>query len=210
MSEEKLKEIEITAKRKRGKVRLPSNIKAMEASRTVRPNLESEIYVQYRFRKDNLKLPISFAWFKAVFRKEFKSAGEVVPTNSKIQGFLKRRGISLLSVRDTKSKTVEQRIDKVRDQLCRYDEHQRRPSYNVPIPDAKFGRVPPNLHFAMDEFCLQMSVESRRSYGDRGSDENHVKSLDSCRELSAIALFNFGEIMQPKYAYAIIPLKCKS
>ena len=60
LSEEKFKEIEITAKRKREKVRLPSNIKAMEASRTVILDLQSEIYVKYRFREDNLKLPISF------------------------------------------------------------------------------------------------------------------------------------------------------
>ena len=55
-----------------------------------------------------------------------------------------------------------------------------------------------------------MSVETWKSYGDRGSDENQVKSLDTCRELSGIALFNFGEIEQPKYAYAIIPLACMS
>ena len=54
-----------------------------------------------------------------------------------------------------------------------------------------------------------MSVESRRSYADKGGDDNHVKSLDTCRELSGIALFNLGLVEQPKYAYAIIPLACK-
>ena len=41
-------------------------------------------------------------------------------------GFLKRRGITFQSVRDKKKKTVSERIDYVRDQLCRYDDHQRR------------------------------------------------------------------------------------
>ena len=54
-----------------------------------------------------------------------------------------------------------------------------------------------------------MSVESGRSYADRGGKENQVKSLDTCRELSGIALFNLGLQEQPFYSYAIIPLACK-
>ena len=60
----------------------------------------------------------------------------------------------------------------------------------------------------MDEYCIAMSVDTGRSYADKGSGENHVKSLDTSRELSGIALFNLGLIEQPYYAYAIIPLAC--
>ena len=63
----------------------------------------------------------------------------------------------------------------------------------------------------MDEYSIAMSQETRRSYSDKGGDENHVKGLRTCRELSGIALFNLGEYAaQPPCAYAIIPLACKS
>ena len=55
-----------------------------------------------------------------------------------------------------------------------------------------------------------MSVESRRSYADKGSNENQVKSLDTSREVSGISVFNLGLEEQPFFAYAIIPLSCKS
>ena len=72
-----------------------------------------------------------------------------------------------------------------------------------------YGRTPPHLHWAMDEFCIAISVEAKRSYGDRGSDENHVKSLDTSRELSGIGLFNLGVEEQPYHTYAILPLICR-
>ena len=62
----------------------------------------------------------------------------------------------------------------------------------------------------MDEFCISMSTETRKSYGDKGCDENQVKGLDTSRELSGIALFNFGLVSQPQFTYAIIPVSCKS
>ena len=62
----------------------------------------------------------------------------------------------------------------------------------------------------MDEYSITMSVETRRSYADKGAKENQVKSLDTCREMSVIALLNFGLQEQPPYAYAIIPLACRS
>ena len=137
------------------------------------------------------------------------AANEKVPTPHKISGFMKRRGISLQVVRDTKAKTVAERIEKVRDQLCRYDDHQRRVARDPETMCPVYGRTPPDLHWAMDEYCIAMSVDTRRSYSDKGSDENHVKSLDTCRELSGIGLFNLGLIDQPYYTYAIIPLTCK-
>ena len=45
-----------------------------------------------------------------------------------------------------------------------------------------------------------MSVETGKSYADKGSDENQVKSLDTSREMSEIALFNFGLEEQPRKA----------
>ena len=123
---------------------------------------------------------------------------------------MKRREISLQTVKDKKRKTVEERIHLVRDQLCRYDNHQRREARDDRAVCPIYGRTPPHLHWAMDEFFIAMSVEAKRSYGDRGSDEKHVKSLDTSRELSGIGLFNLGIEEQPYYTYAIIPLTCKT
>ena len=95
------------------KIRLLGNLDAMEKSRTRRPDLESNVYIRYRHRRDSLKLRISLSWFEAVFREEFRKAGEKVPAIGKIQRFLKRRNISLQVVRDKKRKTVQQRIHKV-------------------------------------------------------------------------------------------------
>ena len=92
---------------------------------------------------------------------------------------MKRRGITLQTVRDKKKKTVQERIDLVRDQLCRYDDHQRREPRDINTACPIYGRTPPHRHWAMDEFCIAMSVEGKRSYGDKGSEENHVKSLDT-------------------------------
>ena len=61
LSEDKLNEIKFTARQKNGQIRLPGHIKAMEASRTKRPDLESEIYLKYRYRKDVLKFPINYS-----------------------------------------------------------------------------------------------------------------------------------------------------
>ena len=62
----------------------------------------------------------------------------------------------------------------------------------------------------MDEFSIAMSQDKRRSYADRGGDDNHVKGLSTSRELSGIALFNLGVMKQPPRVYAIIPVACKS
>ena len=127
-------------------MRLPANLKAMARSRISRPDLESEVYVHYRHRRDNLKLRISFAFFKATFRKIFKKQGESVPSKGKIMDFLKRRGISLQAVKDTKKKTVAEKIHHVRDQLCRYDDHQRRSARDYSGVCPVWGRTPPGNH----------------------------------------------------------------
>ena len=62
----------------------------------------------------------------------------------------------------------------------------------------------------MDVYCIAMSVETNKSYADKGAKENQVKSLDTCREVSGIGVFNFGLEEQPLFTYAIIPLACKS
>ena len=123
---------------------------------------------------------------------------------------MKRRGITLQTVRDKKKKSVAERIEKVRNQQCRYDDHQRREIRDGSQVCPVYGRTPSHLHWAMDEYCISMSVDNRRGYGDRGSEENHVKSLDTCREMSGIACFNLGVQEQPYYTYAIIPLTCSS
>lgn len=181
----------------------------MSRSRIFQPDLESEVYIRYRFRRDHQKLRINYAWFRATFRSIFRNAGETAPTSKKTFVFMKIRGITLQAIKDTKKKTVEQRIHLVRDQLIRYDDHQRRPARDPSVFSSVWGRTPPRNHWAMVEYCIAMNVETKKSYGNKGSKENQVKSLDSCREMSGIALFNFGVQEQPLKTYALVPLACK-
>lgn len=146
LSPEKLEAFINLARQKGSYMRLPGNLKEMSKSRISRSDLESEVYVRYRYRRDFLKLRISFAWFTATFRTIFRAQGEPIPSTGKIIGFLNRRGISLQAVKDTKKKTVAERIHHVRDQLIRYDDHQRRPARDPTGVCPIWGRTPPPLH----------------------------------------------------------------
>ena len=139
-SEKKLEDVLRVSKRHKGEIRLPAHIKAMSQSRIQRDDLETKVYMNYRFRKDVQKRHIDFSWFMRQFKDFFQRENLPAPSKNKILGFLKRREISLQSVRDRKSKTVEQRIDQIRDQFCRLDEFQRQS-----MSDPKYGRVPPGL-----------------------------------------------------------------
>jgi len=150
------------ARQKGSYMRLPRNLKEMSKSRNSRLELETEVYIQCCRRGDNLKLRISFAWFSATFRSVFKGQGETIHSPGKIIGFLKRRGISLQGVKDKKKRTVAERIHLVRDQLIRYDDHQRRPARDSTGVCPIWGRTPPSKHWAMDEYCISMSVETRK------------------------------------------------
>ena len=72
---------------------------------------------------------------------------------------MKRRGITLQAIKDTKKKTVEERIHLVRDQLIRYDQHQRRIARDHNGVCSVWGRTPPENHWAIDEFCITKGVK---------------------------------------------------
>ena len=61
LSDEKLLSFIKLARQKGARLRLPANLKEMSKSRISRPDLVSEVYVQYRHRRDQLKLRISFS-----------------------------------------------------------------------------------------------------------------------------------------------------
>ena len=61
LSQEKLQSFLELARKKNSYLRLPGNLKEMSDSRIFRPDLESEVYVRYRYRRDHLKLRISYA-----------------------------------------------------------------------------------------------------------------------------------------------------
>ena len=61
LTQEKLDSFITLARQKGLRLRLPGNIKEMSRSRIQRPDLESEVYVRYRYRRDRLKLRISYA-----------------------------------------------------------------------------------------------------------------------------------------------------
>ena len=60
---------------------------AMSASRVSRRDLESEVYVRYRHRRDIQKLKITFAWFLATFRAVFRQANEPIPSGERFRVF---------------------------------------------------------------------------------------------------------------------------
>ena len=100
---------------------------------------------------------------------------------------------------------MEERIDQIRDQLCRLDEFQRGGD-----ADAIYGRVPPELMYMMDEFALSVQQKISRSYGDKGVDDNHVKQPKDIfsRELTGIYCGRYrGE--QPKQCYVVLALAPK-
>ena len=61
LSAEKLSSIIKLARQKGTKLRLPANLKEMSKSRISRPDLESQVYLKYRHRRDTLKLRINFS-----------------------------------------------------------------------------------------------------------------------------------------------------
>ena len=66
-------------------------------------------------------LPVDFNWFVSRFNWHFRKHGEKVPRNSSICAFIKRANISLQAVRDSKSKTVEERLEAILDYFLRRD-----------------------------------------------------------------------------------------
>ena len=60
-SDEKLQSFLLLARQKGLYCRLPAHIQEMSKSRISRPDLESEVYIRFRHRRDNLKLRISYA-----------------------------------------------------------------------------------------------------------------------------------------------------
>ena len=189
----------------RGKIRVPIHVQHMSESRIERSDLESEVYMAYRHRKDVQKKQINFKFFERLFKDIWSRENLPVPSKSKIHGFLKRRRISMQAVRDTKTKTAEERIDKVRDQLVRLDEYQR-----SGVEDPVYGRCGPENMWQYDKFALSVQQKVKRSYGDKGGEDNHVKHGKDMfsREMTGIFFARYlGE--QPKKTYAIISLKCR-
>ena len=62
LTQEKLNSFIALARKKNSYLRLPANITEMSRSRIFRPDLESEVYVRYRYnRRDHLQMRISYA-----------------------------------------------------------------------------------------------------------------------------------------------------
>ena len=74
-----------------------------------------------------------------------------------------RANITLQRVRDHKPKSVEDRIEQVRTQLCRLDTFQRQGERMDPV----FGRVAPSMMFGADEFSGVMFPHMSTTYKKR-------------------------------------------
>ena len=153
-----------------------------------------KVYMAYRYRKDIVKGLISFGWFMRKFADVLASEDLIPPSKGKVQGFLLRRGISLQNVRDRKSKTAAERMNQIRDQLCGLDEFQRRD-----IVDSDYGRASPEKMFMYDEYSISVISRAKRSYADRGGDDNHIKQPNDLfsREMTGI-FFGRYKGAQPK------------
>ena len=135
----KLNELNNLVLQHSGKIRLPSHVQHMSESRIDRFDLESEVYLAYRHRKDVQKKHINFKFFERLFNDIWSREMLPVPSRGKIHGFLKCREITMQAVRDSKCKTAEQRIDQIRDQFVRLDEFQR-----SGVEDPVYGRCGPS------------------------------------------------------------------
>ena len=132
-------------------------------------------------------LPVDFNWFTSRFDHHFRKENEPVPSRSTIARFLKRVKISLQSVRDHKSKTVEERLDSIRDYFLRRDNLQRTSPSNTP-------RISPCDTYSMDEFCIVIKPPCKKSYNRVGSESNHCKELGqlASRAASGLVCFRMG------------------
>ena len=59
-SEQKLAQVLAVARRHKGDIRMPEHIKRMSESMIERADLETKVYMKFRYRKDVLKRHIDF------------------------------------------------------------------------------------------------------------------------------------------------------
>ena len=180
----------------------------MSKSRIRRADLEDLAILDYEDRRFNLKLAVNFKQFKSRFDHHFREAGEKLPSNAKIVRCFERKDITLQRARDTKEKTVSQRIDAAREHLVRLDKYYRGKAKGR--RDSKYGRVPLGRNFAFDEFSGVMFREDKTTYNPKGAPSCHVRiprNLDT-RQLSVLPIFCFGEQQLDK-VFVILPLEPK-
>ena len=197
------------AKRKKGEIFLPDHCKQMSKTRIRRADLEDLVIQEYEERRFVKKLACSFKWFKARFDHHFREAGEKLPSKNKITCCFRRKDITLQRARDTKPKTVEERIHVAREHLVRLDGYYRGKTNNKKR-DLVYGRVPLERNFAFDEYSGVMFRKDKTTYNPKGSKSCHVRvpaNLDT-RQLSVLPLFCFGTKQLPFIA-AILPLQPK-
>lgn len=132
-------------------------------------------------------LPVDFNWFTSRFDYHFRNENEPVPSRATIARFLKRVNISLQSVRDHKNKSVEERLEAIRDYFLRRDNLQRASSTKTP-------RISPGDTYSMDEFCIVIKPPCKKSYNRVGSESNHCKEPGqlASRAASGLVCFRMG------------------
>jgi len=80
----------------------------------------------------------------------------------------RRKNITLQRARDTKPKTVEERIHVAREHLVRLDEYYRGKSKNKKR-DLVYGRVPLERNFFFDEYSGVMFRKDKTTYNPKSS-----------------------------------------
>ena len=166
--------------------RLAEALANMSLGHIQRADIGEKIDQEFTERRSKA-LPVDFNWFSSRFEYHFKKANEPVPHRSTIARFLKRVKISLQSVRDHKSKTVEERLDNIRDYFLRRDNIQRTSSSKTP-------RITPRDTYSMDEFCIVIKPPCKKSYNRVGNESNHCKELGqlASRAASGLVCFRMG------------------
>ena len=86
----------------------------MSEGHTARPDIDEIISHEFDIRRKQIK-KVDFAWFKSRFHFLYKKDNQKPPSDSKIHRFITKERISVQRVRDGKTKTVEQRLEEMKD-----------------------------------------------------------------------------------------------
>ena len=166
---------------------LPAQLKAMSIGKVRRSDIAEIIDAEFVKRKKSSKR-VDFNWFRSRFNYYYHKANETPPSDSTVIRFLRRAQITMQRVRDHKAKTVEERLDAVKDWFLRLDNMQRK---RIHFLDK---RIADEDSYCYDEFSIVIKPKTATSYNRKGAESNQVKEPQdlASRAASGLVTFRYG------------------
>ena len=166
---------------------LPSQLKSMSIGHVRRADIAEIIDSEFVKRKKAGK-KVDFNWFRSRFNYWYHKENETPPSDSTVARFLKRSHITMQRVRDHKSKTVEERLEIIKDWYLRLDALQRKRA----VGGRK--RISDEDTYCFDEFSIVIKPKTATSYNRKGAEANQVKEhMDlASRAASGLVTFRYG------------------